>query len=109
MNAIVRMMAVYTGFAVALCAMTQAEWSPLQPNGFGQWLAMFLLIFPAAVLAEFLGARLFGHRATVELDESKTHSECSWSRLLTGVAVMLLTFGVVLSAAWWLSHPAANI
>ena len=109
MNAIVRMMAVYTGFAVMLCAMTQMDWSPLQPNGSGQWLALFLLIFPSAVLAEFLGAWRRRRRAAVELDPTTVHCDCSWGRLLTGVTVMLITFGVVLGAAWWLSHPAANI
>ena len=109
MNAIVRMLTVYAGLSLLLCAMTQMQWSPLQPNGFGQWLAMFLLIFPAAAVAEFLGERLFGKRRTVEPAESMTHSDCSWGRVATGVLVLLVTFGVVLSAAWWLSHPAASI
>ncbi len=109
MNAIVRMLTVYAGLSLLLCAMTQMQWSPLQPNGFGQWLAMFLLIFPAAAAAEFLGERLFGKRAPVAFEESKSHSDCSWGRVITGVLVMVLTFGVVISAAWWLSHPAASI
>ena len=109
MNAIVRMLAVYTGFALLLCAMTQMEWSPLPPNGWGQWLALFLLIFPAAIVAEFLGARLFGRGVPFDAEESKSHSDCSWMRVFTGVAVLLVTVGVVLGAAWWLSHPAASI
>ncbi|HEY9024185.1 MAG TPA: hypothetical protein VIP05_07780 [Burkholderiaceae bacterium] len=109
MNAIVRLLAVYTGLSLLLCAFTRLEWSPLQPNGFGQWVALFLLIFPAAAAAEFLGARLFGHGAPVQAEESMTHSDCSWGRVATGVLVLLVTIGVVLGAAWWLSHPAASI
>ena len=109
MNAIVRMLAVYAGLSLLLCAMTHMEWSPLQPNGFGQWFALFLLIFPAAAAAEFLGERLFGPREAVDAEESKSHSDCSWGRVITAVCVLALTFGVVISAAWWLSHPAASI
>ena len=109
MNAIVRLLAVYTGLSLLLCAITRMEWSPLQPNGFGQWFALFLLIFPAAAAAEFLGERLFGKRDVVEVAESSTHTDCSWARIATGVFVLLVTFGVVLGAAWWLSHPAASI
>ena len=109
MNAIVRMFAVYAGLSVLLCEMTRMEWSPLQPNGWGQWVAMFLLIVPAAIAAEFLGERLFRQRRPVRAHESLTHVDCSWGRIATGVLVMVVTFGIVLSAAWWLSHPAANI
>jgi len=109
MNAIVRLLAVYTGLSLLLCAFTRLEWSPLQPNGFGQWFALFLLIFPAAAAAEFLGERLFGKASAVEVSESRTHSDCSWGRIVTGVGVLLVTFGVVLGVAWWLSHPAASI
>ncbi len=107
MNAIVRMLAVYAGLALLLCAMTHLEWSPLQPNGFGQWFALFLLIFPAAAAAEFLGARLFGPAARADFEESKSHSDCSWSRIATSVLVVVATIAVVMGAAWWLSHPAA--
>jgi hypothetical protein len=109
MNAIVRMLAVYAGLSLLLCAMTHMEWSPLQPNGFGQWFALFLLIFPAAAAAEFLGERLLGRRPTVDAEESKSHSDCSWGRVIAAVSVLAVTFGVVISAAWWLSHPAASI
>jgi len=109
MNAIVRLLAVYTGLSLLLCAFTRMDWSPLQPNGFGQWLALFLLIFPAALVAEFLGERLFGKRDALEFEESKTHSDCSWGRVATGVLVLVVTIGVVLGVAWWLSHPAASI
>ena len=106
MNAIVRMLAVYAGLALLLCAMTHLEWSPLQPNGFGQWFALFLLIFPAAAAAEFLGERLFGKRATIVFEET-THSDCPWSRVAMSVLVVVVTIGVVMGAAWWMSHPAA--
>jgi CDP-diglyceride synthetase len=109
MNAIVRLLAVYTGLSLLLCAFTRMEWSPLQPNGFGQWVALFLLIFPAAAAAEFLGERLFGRPPAIEVAEKRTHSDCSWGRVATGVLVLVVTFGVVLGAAWWLSHPAASI
>jgi hypothetical protein len=109
MNAIVRLLAVYTGLSLLLCAFTRLEWSPLQPNGFGQWVALFLLIFPAAAAAEFIGERLFGKDAPARADESTTHIDCSWGRIVTGVGVLLVTFGVVLGVAWWLSHPAASI
>ena len=109
MNAIVRMLAVYAGLSLLLCAMTHLEWSPLQPNGFGQWFALFLLIFPAAAAAEFLGERLLGRRPAVDAEESKSHADCSWGRIITAVSVLAVTFGVVISAAWWLSHPAASI
>ena len=109
MNAIVRLLAVYTGLSLLLCAFTHLEWSPLQPNGFGQWFALFLLIFFAAAAAEFLGERLFGKADAVVADESLTHSDCSWGRIATGVLVLVVTFGGVLGAAWWLSHPAASI
>lgn len=107
MNSIVRMLAVYAGLSLLLCGMTHLEWSPLQPNGFGQWFALFLLIFPAAAAAEFLGARLLGKRAPPEFEESRSHSDCSWGRVATGILVLLVTIGVVMGAAWWLSHPAA--
>lgn len=107
MNSIVRMLAVYAGFALLLCGFTHLEWSPLQPNGFGQWFALFLLIFPAAAAAEFLGERLFGRRAPVDFEESKSHHDCSWGRIATGVFVLVATIAVVFCAAWWLSHPAA--
>lgn len=106
MNAIVRMLAVYAGLSLLLCAMTHLEWSPLQPNGFGQWFALFLLIFPAAAVAEFFGERLFGKRAPVALEET-THSDCPWSRIAMSVLVVVVTIGVVMGAAWWMSHPAA--
>jgi hypothetical protein len=106
MNAIVRMLAVYAGLSLLLCAMTHLEWSPLQPNGFGQWFALFLLIFPAAAAAEFFGERLFGKRAPVALEET-THSDCPWSRVAMSVLVVVVTIGVVMGAAWWMSHPAA--
>jgi hypothetical protein len=109
MNSIVRMLAVYAGLSLLLCAFTHLEWSPLQPNGFGQWFALFLLIFPAAAAAEFIGERLFGKDAPARADESTTHIDCSWGRIVTGVGVLLVTFGVVLGVAWWLSHPAASI
>jgi len=109
MNAIVRMLAVYAGLSLLLCAMTHMEWSPLQPNGFGQWFALFLLIFPAAAAAEFLGERLLGRREAADAEESKSHGQCSWARMITAVSVLAVTFGVVISAAWWLSHPAASI
>jgi len=108
MNAIVRMLAVYAGLSLLLCGFTHLEWSPLQPNGFGQWFALFLLIFPAAALAEVLGERLIGRRAPVDLDESGTHSDCSWGRIAASVALVVVTVGVVIGAAWWLSHPAAS-
>jgi hypothetical protein len=108
MNAIVRMLAVYAGLSLLLCGFTQFQWSPLQPNGFGQWLALFLLIFPAAALAEFLGERLLGQRAAVDFEDSKTHSDCSWGRIAASVALVVVTIGVVIGAAWWLSHPAAS-
>jgi len=108
MNSIVRMLAVYAGFALLLCGFTHMEWSPLQPNGFGQWLALFLLIFPAAAAAEFLGERVFGKNTSgLEFEESKSHHDCSWGRIATGVFVLVATIAVVLCAAWWLSHPAA--
>ena len=109
MNAIVRLLAVYAGLSLLLCAFTRLEWSPLQPNGFDQWLALFLLIFPAAAAAEFLGKHLLGKRDTPEVDQSQTHSDCSWGRIAAGVLVLVVTFGVVLGVAWWLSHPAASI
>ena len=108
MNAIVRMLAVYAGLSLLLCGFTHFQWSPLQPNGFGQWCALFLLIFPAAALAEFLGERLLGKRAAVDFEESKTHSDCSWGRIAASVALVVVTVGVVIGAAWWLSHPAAS-
>jgi hypothetical protein len=108
MNAIVRLLAVYAGLSLLLCAFTHLAWSPLQPNGFGQWLALFLLIFPAAAAAEFLGKRLLGQQNTPGIEQSQTHSDCSWGRVATGLLVLVVTFGVVLSAAWWLSHPAAS-
>jgi hypothetical protein len=108
MNAIVRMLAVYAGLSLLLCAMTQMEWSPLQPNGFGQWLALFLLIFPAAAAAEFLGERLLGKQAPADFEETKTHGDCPWSRIALSVALVVVTVGVVIGAAWWLSHPAAS-
>ena len=107
MNSIVRTLAIYTGMSLLLCAMTQLEWSPLQPNGFGQWFALFLLIFPAAAAAEFLGERLLGKSAPADFEDSKSHVDCSWGRIATGVLVLLLTIAVVMGAAWWLSHPAA--
>ena len=109
MNAIVRMFTVYAGLALLLCAMTHMEWSPLAPNGFGQWLALFLLIFPSAAAAEFLGAHLLGRGRPADFEDSRQHADCPWSRVIVGVFVLLVTFGVVLSAAWWLSHPAASI
>ena len=107
MNSIVRMLAVYAGFALLLCGFTHLEWSPLQPNGFGQWFALFLLIFPAAAAAELLGERLFGKRAPVDFEESKSHADCPWSRIAMSVLAVVVTIGVVMGAAWWLSHPAA--
>ena len=109
MNSIVRMLAVYAGLSLLLCAMTHLEWSPLQPNGFGQWFALFLLIFPAAAAAEFLGERLFGKRPSVDFEDSKSHSDCPWSRVAMSVLVVVVTIGVVMGAAWWLSHPAAAL
>ena len=107
MNSIVRMLTVYAGLSLLLCAMTHLEWSPLQPNGFGQWFALFLLIFPAALAAEFLGERLLGKPDSTDAEESKSHSDCSWARIAAGMFVLLVTVGVVIGAAWWLSHPAA--
>ncbi len=107
MNSIVRTLAIYAGMSLLLCAMTQLEWSPLQPNGFGQWFALFLLIFPAAAAAEFLGERLLGKAAPADFEDSKSHVDCSWGRIATGVSVLLVTIGVVMGVAWWLSHPAA--
>jgi hypothetical protein len=107
MNSIVRMLAVYAGLSLLLCAMTHLEWSPLQPNGFGQWFALFLLIFPAAAAAEFLGKRLLGKRTPADFEESKSHSDCPWSRIAMSVLVVVVTISVVIGAAWWLSHPAA--
>jgi len=109
MNSIVRMLAVYAGLSLLLCAFTHLEWSPLQPNGFGQWFALFLLIFPAAAAAEFLGERLLGRRIRADFEESKSHVDCPWSRIATSVMVVLVTIAVVMGAAWWLSHPAAAI
>ena len=106
MNAIVRMLAVYAGLSLLLCAMTHLEWSPLQPNGFGQWFALFLLIFPAAAAAELIGERLLGKHTPLALEET-THSDCPWSRVATSVLVVVVTIGVVMGAAWWMSHPAA--
>jgi hypothetical protein len=107
MNSIVRMLAVYAGLSLLLCGFTHLEWSPLQPNGFGQWFALFLLIFPAAAAAEFLGERLLGKRPTLDFEDSKDHADCSWARVATGVFVLVVTIGIVMCAAWWLSHPAA--
>ena len=107
MNSIVRMLAVYAGLSLLLCAMTRMEWSPLQPNGFGQWFALFLLIFPAAAAAEFLGERLLGQRGPKTVDATVGHADCSWSRIAASVFVVVVTVGVVMGAAWWLSHPAA--
>jgi hypothetical protein len=107
MNSIARMLAVYAALSLLLCGLTQMEWTPLQPNGFGQWFALFLLIFPAAAAAEFLGERQRGRRTTMDVEESKSHGDCSWGRIATGASVLLLTIGVVMGAAWWLSHPAA--
>ena len=107
MNSIVRMLAVYAGLSLVLCGFTHLEWSPLQPNGFGQWVALFLLIFPAAAAAGFLGERLLGNKPTREFEDGKSHVDCSWGRVATGVFVLLATIGVVMCAAWWLSHPAA--
>jgi Ca2+/H+ antiporter len=108
MNSIVRMLAVYAGFSLVLCGFTHMEWSPLQPNGFGQWFAMLLLIFPAAAMAELLGERLLGNRApSVDFEDSKTHQDCSWGRIASSVFVLVATIAVVFCAAWWLSHPAA--
>jgi len=107
MNSIVRMLAVYAGFSLLLCGFTHLEWSPLQPNGFGQWFALFLLIFPAAAAAELLGERLLGKSRPLEFEESRSHEDCSWGRIFTGVFVLVVTIGVVMCAAWWLSHPAA--
>jgi hypothetical protein len=109
MNSIVRMLAVYAGLSLVLCGFTHLEWSPLQPNGFGQWFALFLLIFPAAAAAEFIGARLLGQRATPDFQDSRDHQDCSWARVAAGVFVLLVTIGVVMGAAWWLSHPAAAV
>jgi hypothetical protein len=106
MNSIVRMLAVYAGLALLLCAMTHLEWSPMRPNGAGQWFALFLLIFPAAAAAEFLGERLLGRQTPVDLEEATGHDDCPWSRIALSVLVVLVTIGVVISAAWWLSHPA---
>ena len=88
MNAIVRMLAVYAGLSLLLCAMTQMDWSPLQPNGFGQWLALFLLIFPAAAAAEFIGERLLGKQAPADFQESRTPGDCPWSRVALSVALV---------------------
>jgi len=107
MNAIVRMLAVYAGLSLLLCGMTHMEWSPLQPNGFGQWFALFLLIFPAAAAAEFLGERLLGKQAPADFQDSKSHTDCSWARIAASVFVVVVTVSVVMGAAWWLSHPAA--
>ena len=107
MNSIVRMLAVYAGLSLLLCGFTHLEWSPLQPNGFGQWFALFLLIFPAAAAGEWLGARLLGKNRPLEFEESRSHSDCPWSRIATSVLVVVVTIGVVIGAAWWLSHPAA--
>jgi hypothetical protein len=43
----------------------------------------------------------------MDVEESKSHGDCSWGRIATGASVLLLTIGVVMGAAWWLSHPAA--
>jgi len=109
MNSIVRMLAVYAGLSLLLCGFTHLEWSPLQPNGFGQWFALFLLIFPAAAAAEFIGEKLLGKQASVDFEDSKSHTDCPWSRVAMSVLVVVLTISVVMGAAWWLSHPAANI
>jgi hypothetical protein len=109
MNAIVRMLAVYAGLALLLCAMTNMEWSPLRANGFGQWAALFLLIFPAAAAADFLGERLFGKRAVIEPRQASGHVDCPWFRLVAAVLVVSVTIGAVMVAAWWLSHPAAAL
>ena len=60
---------------------THLEWSPLQPNGFGQWFALFLLIFPAAAAAELLGERLLGKRALGRGTSRRPRatSDCSWT------------------------------
>ncbi len=109
MNAIVRMLAVYAGLALLLCAMTNMEWSPLRPNGLGQWLALALLIIPSALAAEFLGERLFDRRATVEPRQAAGHTDCPWLRVVAAVLVVSVTIGAVMIAAWWLSHPAASV
>ena len=107
MNSIVRMLAVYAGLSLLLCGFTHLEWSPLQPNGFGQWFALFLLIFPAAAAAEFFGERMLGRSGPADFEESRSHSDCSWGRIIAGTSVLLLTVVIVICAAWWLSHPAA--
>jgi hypothetical protein len=107
MNSIVRMLAVYAGLALLLCGFTHLEWSPLQPNGFGKWFALFLLIFPAAAAAELLGKHLFGPRTRADFEESRSHVDCPWSRIAMSVLVVVVTISVVIGAAWWLSHPAA--
>ena len=109
MNSIVRMLAVYAGLSLILCGFTHLEWSPLQPNGFGQWFALFLLIFPSAAAAEFLGNRLLGRRPVIDFEDSKGHVDCSWARVAAGVFVLVATIAVVMCAAWWLSHPAAAV
>jgi hypothetical protein len=109
MNSIVRMLAVYAGLSLLLCGFTHFEWSPLQPNGFGQWFALFLLIFPAAAAAEWLGERLLGKNRPPEFEETRSHSDCPWSRVAMSVLVVVVTIGVVIGAAWWLSHPAAAL
>jgi hypothetical protein len=109
MNSIARMLAVYAGLSLLLCGLTHLDWSPLQPNGFGQWLALFLLIFPAAAAAEFLGGHLLGKPGNAEFEVSKSHSDCSWARIAAGTFVLLTTVAIVIGAAWWLSHPAAAL
>ena len=108
MNSIVRMLAVYAGLSLLLCGFTHLEWSPLQPNGFGQWFALFLLIFPAAAAAEFLGERLLGKRKAVDSHSAANHVDCPLARIAASVGVVALTLAVVLGATWWLSHPAAS-
>jgi hypothetical protein len=106
MNSIVRLLTVYAGLALLLCGFTHLDWSPLRPNGSGQWLALFLLIVPAAVAAELLGARLLGRPEAEEAEATKSHSDCSWTRIAAGTTVLLVTIAIVLSAAWWMSHQA---
>jgi len=104
MNSIVRMLAVYAGLSLLLCGFTHLEWSPLQPNGFGQWFALFLLIFPAAAAAEFLGEHLLGKRASLEFEEPhraeragcRCHHRCRDGR---GVVAVASGRGVVLTVS----------
>jgi hypothetical protein len=106
MNPIFRLLSIYAALSVLLCGLTLMDWYPAQPNGWGQWLAFFLLILPAAAASELLGGRLLHNRLSRALGRHARESDCSWLRIGYGVVVLLSTCGVVVGAAWWLARSA---